>query len=461
MYSQLHPYTSALRVIIVAELMQKVTIKGLDNWPPHLAKQSNFELQNQVLQFLAEATGSLEDGVDYEKIVCSLAELLVRDFATWCTIDLLQDDGQVARVGAAHRESEMLEAVREMQNRYPPSPKAQRGVYRVISTRNSILIPHVSNSQWADRAESPDHLELILKLGSSSYMCVPLIARNEVVGAVMLLSRDRIFDNNDLAIAEQFAKWIAVVVDNIGMFRKMKSALIALEATQNQLVQSSKMAALGVISAGIAHEINNPLAVIRLSCEKIVSSIKDSTVTPYFEKLQDGVDRIAGIVSGITDFSRFSGPVLSPVDLNSVIEHSLSLVEVQLHGIEVDCEFVCHHKGVIINGSSARLEQVMVNVLSNAIFACREAKPRGKVTIDVWKSESYAKIKIRDNGCGVDSRLKDRVFEPFFTTKGAKGSGLGLSISHGIIKDHGGEIVFDSEIGKGTQVTIDLPLLLP
>lgn len=422
-----------------------------------------FETQDKAFELLANATAVLANGGDYERAINCLASLLVKDFATWCTIDLVQENGSVERVTAAHRDEEMSSLIKVMQKRYPPDPKAKRGVYRVIETGKPILLPYISNEQWAARAESPDHLELIVRLGSSSYMVVPLIARNEIVGAIMLLSSDRTFDQNDLEVAEHFASWIAMVVDNISMFRKMKSTMIALEATQNQLIHSSKLSALGVIAAGIAHEINNPLAVIRLSTEKIRAMVPKTSeqVEVHFERIQSGIDRIVRIISGVNDFSRAYGPTLSPVDLSEVAEKSVALIEGQAKTLGIAIDYIPYHKGVIINGSATRIEQVIVNVLTNAIDAIAEKKTGGRIEVGVWKDSSDATLRIVDDGVGVDSDTCNRIFEPFFSTKGAKGSGLGLSISHGIVEDHGGKIKFESQPGLGSRVTIEIPLLMP
>ncbi len=454
---------NCLRVFVYCSRMQNTTSQQSFEAAISSRGFRGFENQEKVLELLANATSVIADGADYERAINCLASILVKDFATWCTIDLVQPDGSVERVTGAHRHELMSDAIKTMQTRFPASPKAKRGVYRVIETRQSILIPYISNEQWAERAESIEHLNLILELGSTSYIVVPLIARGEVVGAIMLLSGDRIFAEQDLKIAEQYATWIAMVVDNISMFRKMKSTMMALEATQNQLLHSSKLSALGVIAAGIAHEINNPLAVIRLSADKIKSMIPKSTeqVEVHFERLQNGIDRIVRIITGVNDFSRACGPTLSPLDLTEVAEKAVSLVEGPAKATGVKIDYVTHHKGVIVNGSAPRIEQVIVNVLTNSIDAIVEKKTGGKIAVGLWKDSATATIRIVDDGVGLDAELADRIFDPFFTTKGAKGSGLGLSISHGIIQDHNGQIKVESQPGKGTRVTIEIPLLMP
>jgi C4-dicarboxylate-specific signal transduction histidine kinase len=288
----------------------------------------------------------------------------------------------------------------------------------------------------------------------------------------MLLSAERTYDEIDLATAEQLARCIAMAVDNVHMFRKMQSS-------QAQLVQAAKLAALGVIAAGIAHEINNPLTIIKgqLKCfemflEKNESHSKDPGQDQFSgqfkeqfrscaEKMNKNIERIVKIVGHVKDFSRQSERKFSTLELQGLIESSLTLFEQQfyLNGIEIHKNFP--DKALLVTGDFSRLEQVLVNILGNAKDAikARLRKPGGSIAIHLEASKGTARIAISDDGIGINPALKECVFEPFFTTKDVgQGTGLGLSISHGIIKDHHGSIEFISEQDKGTTVAIQLPI---
>jgi len=417
--------------------------------------------ENEAVQLLAKATDLLAKCTDYEATLECIADLLVSSLANWCTIDLLNEEGKLERAAVTHRDPTKADITKRMLVKYPAKPGIKRGVYKVIETGESILIPSASESMWALRADSAEHLKMILELGSTSYMCVPLKARGRVVGSIMLLSGERIYDEIDLQTAEQLARCIAMAVDNVQMFRKMQSA-------QAQLLQSAKMAALGVMSAGIAHEINNPLTIIKGHL-KIFENHLEKKENPareefqsYSEKINRNIDRIVNIVQHVKEFSRQSHAELKTLSLEKLVESSLTLFEQQffLSDIKVHKSFPQISPTVL--GDFNRLEQVLVNIFVNAKDAIK-ARPNMdggniRIRISIQAHNQKAKITIQDDGIGIQSELQEHVFEPFFTTKDVgQGTGLGLSISHGIIKDHGGHIEFHSEKNKGTQLVIELP----
>jgi C4-dicarboxylate-specific signal transduction histidine kinase len=235
---------------------------------------------------------------------------------------------------------------------------------------------------------------------------------------------------------------------------------------QKQLVQSDKMAALGRISAGMAHEINNPLMIIRGYAENLESlfntgSIDAVKLQSHIKKINSGVDRIVKIMTHIKDFSRQSSQNFSPVEIQKVIEDSLVLLErpLSLSAIKVDKKLP--QEKLFVLGDTTRLEQVFLNILSNAKDAIDDLDgDNGRIEIQVNRRDRFIQIEISDNGMGLDDSLHEQVFEPFFTTKGVgKGTGLGLSISHGIVKDHNGSIRFLSTKGAGSLVQLTLPVL--
>jgi signal transduction histidine kinase len=416
--------------------------------------------EDEAVQLLARATDLLANCTDYEATLEFIASLLVSSLASWCTIDLLTDNGKIERVAVTHRDPAKAFLALKMLQKYPASPSAGRGVYKVIATGKSILIPDFPESLWAVRADDPEHLQMILELGSSSYMCVPLIARGKVVGSIMLLSAERIYDEIDLETAEKLARCIALAVDNVHMFRKMQS-------TQAQLIQSAKLAALGVISAGIAHEINNPLTIIKghlKSFENLLQKneyLTRANVEPGLEKIYRNMDRIVKIVKHVREFSRQSEhQEAASVEVRKLIETSLDLFEDPFQQSKIRVETNFPDKELFVLGDFGRLEQVLVNILANAkdAIVAKPATSGGHIHVRLEENDGRIRLSIADDGIGLKEDYKDRVFEPFFTTKEVGvGTGLGLSISHGIIKDHRGSIDFISEENRGTQVVVELP----
>jgi len=233
-----------------------------------------------------------------------------------------------------------------------------------------------------------------------------------------------------------------------------------LRDTQNSLMQAGKLAALGQMSAAIAHEINQPLAAIRtfIASTKVYSNRGDVTkVTANLDLITGLAERMANITSHLKTFARKSEPgKTEPVDVERAVQGAMLLIESQigLSGIAIEPN-VPHN--VFVRGYAVQLEQVIVNLLQNALHAVADvANPT--IRLDVHEENGVVSIRVIDNGAGIPKEHLDQVFDPFFTTKAiGKGLGLGLSISYGIVRDFGGEIrAINGEEG-GTEMIIELP----
>jgi histidine kinase len=244
-----------------------------------------------------------------------------------------------------------------------------------------------------------------------------------------------------------------------------------LQNAQSSLIQAGKLAALGEVSSGLAHELNNPLTVVAGYIELIrgalqagqTSTLDFGELENYLQKMERNVHRMKLIIRHIMEFARESKPVKQPTPLNEVIEKSFILINEQLRLKKIDIQMdLCPSLVALIDES--RLEQVFINLLTNARDAILEAHGEAGGTIQIRSrvlSGSELEIEISDNGIGMTEEIKSRIFNPFFTTKEVgKGTGLGLSISHGIVQDHDGSICCVSEKGKGTTFRIRLPLYL-
>lgn len=270
-----------------------------------------------------------------------------------------------------------------------------------------------------------------------------------------------------------------------------------LRQTQNQLVQSEKLASIGLLAAGIAHEINNPLSFINLNIitlgkylsnikdfynkfkedmvindvfpEEIKNTIEDLTLTAkkkridfilvdvesVFDDIKDGIERIKKIVLDLKFYAREDSAEDTLVNLNDVIESAINISWNELkYKVEVKKEFGDIPK---INISSQRIAQVFINLLVNAAQAIKE---KGVVTIRTFYLDEKVHVEISDTGSGITDEIKSKIFDPFFTTKGeGEGTGLGLSLSQEIVKKFNGDIAVESELGKGTCFKINFPAL--
>lgn len=228
---------------------------------------------------------------------------------------------------------------------------------------------------------------------------------------------------------------------------------------EDQLLQAEKLSSLGLLAAGIAHEVNTPIAGISSYAQMLLKETPASDKRkPILEKIEKQTFRAAEIVNGLLNFSRMSGGEFKEVDVNQLIEESLGLLnhQLQLNHIKVDSRY---DKSLpAISGNLGKLQQVFINLFLNA----RDAMPSGgELAIQTGMNESMVVVDISDTGSGISEEDIKRIFDPFYTTKPiGKGTGLGLAVSYGIIQEHGGRILVDSNIGKGTHFRLKLPVRL-
>lgn len=240
-------------------------------------------------------------------------------------------------------------------------------------------------------------------------------------------------------------------------FNKM---VAELDSRQEQLVQSRKLAAIGTLTSGIAHELNNPLNNISITTESFMLNYPNMSTQEIKEMVDDilaQTERASQVVKNLLEFSRTERPGLRILDLREVIERTLKLIRNQMVVAHVRVETQLAPTLPPIRGKRQDLQQAFVNILLNAI----QAMPGGgAINIRAGHGPNgYLQVDLSDTGTGIESEALEHIFDPFFTTKASgQGTGLGLSIVYNIIKTHGGYIEVNSELGKGTTFSIFLPI---
>lgn len=244
-------------------------------------------------------------------------------------------------------------------------------------------------------------------------------------------------------------------------FRGMKceQAYNSLRDTQKKLIQSEKLAAIGTLVAGIAHEINNPVGIIAARADCMLMDAKekglDSQCSEDLMVINRHAGRIADITRSLLTFARQAPAEIAPVDINAVVEDTLFLVDKQFsrEGITIDRELSADRPRV--EGNDNRIQHVLLNLMNNSRDAMAGG---GTITVTTAVSGNVVEIIVKDSGEGIPEEVLDNIFDPFFTTKDVgKGTGLGLAVSYGMIQDMGGVIEADSVEGEGTTFTITLP----
>jgi two-component system, NtrC family, sensor kinase len=267
-----------------------------------------------------------------------------------------------------------------------------------------------------------------------------------------------------------FAGIVVIVLGTLFMTRATMKQFVQMEQKQavseDLMIQSSKMAALGKMAAGIAHEINNPLAVIgeKAGWIKDLLSEEDVSQSPNYKEFEDAVlkieyhvDRARKVTHRLLGFARRMEPIQERVDINKTLNETIDFLENESRYRSIDIQLDSKQDLPSVISDSSQLQQVFLNIINNAIDAIGK---NGEIRIKTsWVAKNQeVKIEIADNGPGIPKEDISKIFDPFFTTKEVgKGTGLGLSIVYSIIEKLGGRIMVASEVGVGTTFTIYFP----
>jgi len=253
------------------------------------------------------------------------------------------------------------------------------------------------------------------------------------------------------------ADQVAIAVENARLYEGAKRQMAELKQTQGQLIQSAKMAAIGELAASVAHEINNPLTSVLGFASYLAEQIPPGQpMREQLDLIQEEGARARDIVRDLLHFSRSSEFVAQPTDLNGVVQQVVAMA--RRHGgmdrIELREEYASDLPTIEIDG--ARIKQVFLNIVNNAIYVMPNG---GTLTICTAAEDGIVRVDVTDTGKGIAPEHLERIFEPFFTTKpDVSGTGLGLSVSLGLVQNHGGTIEVRSEVGRGSTFTVKLPV---
>ncbi|MBC7249440.1 MAG: response regulator [Anaerolineae bacterium] len=321
--------------------------------------------------------------------------------------------------------------------------------------------------------ESGDAQRLKVKTGYlvKSLMYVPLKAGQEVIGVLSVDNKvsNTPFTESDLYLLSALADYAAIAIVNARLYDEVKSFSEELEQkviertkelkeAQEQLIQSEKLASIGQLAAGVAHELNNPISVMLGFAQAILRKMpEDDPLRKPLSTIEREGLRCKAIIQNLLDFARRNKPALQPVDVNQVLEAACVLIEHQmsLDNIVVTKGYAPDLPRVLADPN--QLQQVFVNIIQNAY----QAMPDGGTLRLVTRSlGDEVQIIFADTGIGIPPENIKRIFDPFFTTKEVgQGTGLGLSVSYGIVEQHGGTIEVESKVGVGTTFIITLPVM--
>jgi signal transduction histidine kinase len=337
------------------------------------------------------------------------------------------------------------------------------GVFR---TGQSVLAAHSAADNLPPKGAAPTTL---------SEMCVALKDGDRVLGLIdVQSSQPNAFTNNDLLAMESLAGVLASVVSSANHYERLQETitqlrlaqvesqarLMAQQEAESRLVQAAKLVAVGEMAAGIAHELNNPLTTVTGFAELILDETpEDSTHRADLEMVQHEAMRARGVVRRLLDFARQGERARAKCDINEIVDDVLALTRHFIHtsGVQLDASFEKEMPWVSVD--SNQMKQVFLNLIHNAV----QAMPAGgnlsiRSGTRSKNGKPWATVAIHDSGIGISPKDMDRIFEPFYTTRGTRGgTGLGLSVTYGIVTDHGGTIEVESLPGEGSTFTVWLP----
>jgi two-component system, NtrC family, sensor kinase len=332
-----------------------------------------------------------------------------------------------------------------------------------LNRRQALLI---EDAQTDPR--NTERLDRRLNIEPRAMIVAPLLTRERAIGVIGISSDEPgAYTRDELRTLQTLAATLSVALENALLYDELKELLRQKEETQSQLIHAEKISALGRLVASIAHEINNPLQAVQgcltLAEEELESERRPDKLMRYMQIADGEVERISAIVSRTRDFYRPSREGAQSIDVHNILESVIELANKQLQHSDIQVEREWIEEIPAIRANADQIRQVFLNMVINAIDAMPEGGVLNIETSVEEKSlnneapETTVCIRFSDTGVGIAAENLPRLFEPFYTTK-EYGSGLGLSISYGIIQNHRGRIQVESQVGLGTTFTIWLPV---
>ncbi len=459
--------------LTVREMVIGAMIIATSNPQQHFG-QNEIDLLSSFAQQAAIAIGNAqlyEDSLAKIRQLTALYEVSKKLSSTLDLDELLKNALELLRAQWGYRLCAILFLDREKQELY-----IRQVIGRDLNEVNHLrfrvgldgIVGHVAESgeflYVPDVSKEPRYIQEYSDVKSEA--AFPLKIRDQVMGVLDIESEEIMgFDEEDLKALSALASQVSVFIENAQLFSDLKKTLQELKQAQDQVIQAEKLRAMGEMASGVAHDFNNVLAVILGNIQLLLHSFDHYGPEEIKERLKtiekaskDGAET----VRRIQDFTgKRRDREFIPLSLNDLIQEVAAITEprwkdqAQKKGIHIE---LVKKLGKIppILGNPSELREVLTNIIFNAV----DAMPRGgQITLSTQAhSEDWVEMRIEDTGIGMTEEVRKRIFDPFFTTKGVTSSGLGMSVSYGIIKRHGGEILVESEYGKGTTFILHLPM---
>ncbi|PYX23100.1 MAG: hypothetical protein DMG82_12420 [Acidobacteria bacterium] len=293
--------------------------------------------------------------------------------------------------------------------------------------------------------------------GPGSWIWVLLWSKDSPIGIMGISSLEaRTYSSNDENMMVAVGRQLATTIEKVRLYEETCKAYEDLRKTQEQLLQSEKMSAVGQLIAGVAHELNNPLTAILGYAQLLESEGLNDRATDFVRKLFKQAQRTHRVVQNLLSFARQRKPQKTDVDIRKIVDETLALRDYDLKVNNIVLERETMVDAPSVTADPHQLEQVFLNIINNAVDAILEGGKGGKLKVRIHSADGQVRVEFLDSGVGIKD--PNRIFDPFYTTKSVgKGTGLGLSICYGIIKEHGGDITAHNRAEGGACVEVKLP----
>jgi signal transduction histidine kinase len=428
--------------VAVASALAGALGLGLEN--AHLYAEARRRAEQ--LGLLHEVGRSLVETLDLEQILSTGVRNLARIVdAPDVYLCLASEDGATLQFLAVAGSRENLRGTV-----VPARPADHNLAARVIASREPIVIEDARTSTLMN----PQLRELT---GARAYLAVPLIVRDRTIGAIVIIDPrgPRRFTPAEMERATAVANQLAVAADNARLYEDLRRSYSELARAQQALVQRERLAALGELSAVVAHEVRNPLGVIFNSLGSLRRLVRPTgDARTLFRIVEEEAERLNRIVGDLLAFARPSTPDLHEAALADVADEAVASAVAQQ---ETPIEVVCGHDPALpeVRIDARLVRQAILNVAVNAAQAMARG---GRITVRTLRDGGAAVVEIEDDGPGIPKEVRERIFEPFFTTK-ATGTGLGLAVVRRIVEGHGGSVQVRPAPERGTVFALRFPLV--
>ena len=407
------------------------------------------EAEARRARFLSNVSSVLSASLDYHATLGMLAQLAVPELADWCVIDVLEEDGSMARVAAAHADPDRMPLLSVLRAEYPPRRDGPGPGAEAVRTGKPVYVSKVTDEWLAQTTAAPEQAAVLRALGLRSLISVPLIARTDTLGVVTLVCGARGYTRNDLATAADFAQRAALSVSNARLYAAAQEA------------SRAKSEFLAVMS----HELRTPLNAVMgyadLLQEGIGGPVTDRQ-RGYLDRIKDGARHLEGIIDEILAFSRMEAGHETVrarrVDLRDVVREAGRLLRPLARQKELAFEVVLPDEPALAETDPEKVLQIVRNLGSNAV----KFTERGEVRIEVKRDGDRHLVRVADTGIGISRAHRERVFEPFWQVEQSNlrevgGTGLGLSVARRTAELLGGTLLLESVPRRGSTFTLSLP----